>query len=46
MINFILSLLGLYPVECSWCGKIYKYKTVEHSSGICPMCKIIQLKDL
>lgn len=29
----------LYPVICSWCGKIVRYSTIKNSSGICQSCR-------
>lgn len=29
-----------YPVYCSWCNEVYKYKDTPNSHGICPKCYI------
>lgn len=28
----------LFPVVCSWCGKVVGFSEVEHSHGICQKC--------
>lgn len=33
-----IKLKRLYPVICSWCGKIMFYSYYENSHGICPDC--------